>query len=148
MFDKKDRYRHLRDIKYICNECGTTFTYWRVHDDDWNASGFDWKAVCKFCFEKRVPNPRYLTFEEYCQWHIKEFGFTFYPELEKENQELDHLRRMYIRRYGVANWKEYMHPPIDITEPAERTWICTNCMAEIKIPFAAKPPEICQTCGK
>jgi len=148
MSNKNDRYRHLRNFRYTCYECGTTFTYWLVHDDDWNASGFDWKAVCKSCFEKRVPNPRYMTFEEHCQWHIETYGYPFYHKLEKDNHELDRLQRIIIRKFGAANLREYMYSPQKITEPKERSWECTNCHAEKIRPLGTKPPEICEVCGK
>jgi hypothetical protein len=143
----KDRYRHLRNSTYICNECGATFTYWLVHPDDWEASGFEWKAVCKPCFEKRVPHPRYMTFEELNRY-TEENGYTFFPNIERGSQTFDNLKKKIMREFGSKGLK-WINRPQEITELTyRRTWTCEYCHSTITTYGANKPPEICLTCGR
>lgn len=50
---------------YNCAVCGRSFPFWWVSAEEWEAGGFGEKAVCKTCFEVRVPRPRYFTLDEY-----------------------------------------------------------------------------------
>lgn len=147
----RDRYRHLRNSTYICNECGDIFTHWQVHDDDWVASGFDWKVVCKPCFEKRVPSPRYMTLEEYEQYS-NEPGRFFNYGIEEKNRIIDNCKRRTARKSGVKGLKslnEHLNKPYRITEPERRkTWVCEYCHTSIETYDDNKPPEICLTCGR
>jgi hypothetical protein len=36
-----------------------------VSRHEWNEGGYEKKAVCKQCFEFKVPNPKYYTVDEY-----------------------------------------------------------------------------------
>jgi hypothetical protein len=46
--------------------CGRTFPRWYASDYTWKKGGFGkWAAVCKPCFEIRVPKPRYMPIEKY-----------------------------------------------------------------------------------
>jgi len=150
MTNRKDKYRHFRNSKYICNECGTPFTYWLVRDDDWATSGFDWKAVGKPCFEKRVPNPHYMTFEEYDQEDLtKEGKHLTYTNLEKNNRTYDNLQRKRLRRLGIKNLKNIRtNDPIKRVKPTTQAWECEYCHAELTTPLGVIPPEICQKCGR
>jgi DNA-directed RNA polymerase subunit RPC12/RpoP len=49
------------NLIYKCDICGETFRWWLVDDLVWKQSGFALKStVCKSCFEKEVPNPKYF----------------------------------------------------------------------------------------
>lgn len=65
--DIKDIYLFI-DYIYECDYCGQRFPVWWVSDEEWELSGLENKAtICKNCYEKLVPNPRYYTMEEYIE---------------------------------------------------------------------------------
>jgi hypothetical protein len=41
-----------------------------VSKEEWKEGGFKRRAVCKQCFEKRVPSPHYLSIDEYIRARI------------------------------------------------------------------------------
>lgn len=50
---------------YKCSVCGRRFPIFWVSRHEWNEGGYEKKAVCKQCFEFKVPNPKYYTVDEY-----------------------------------------------------------------------------------
>jgi hypothetical protein len=114
MLNKKDIYRHLRNLKFSCGECNETLTYWLVSDNDWYASGFGKKPICKSCFEERVPNPRYMTFEEYSHWCLNEYGSLPFSDIEEVNKRLDKKLKMYVRAYGLKEAKDSFNPKSEL----------------------------------
>lgn len=50
---------------YKCSVCGRRFPIFWVSRHEWNEGGYKKKAVCKQCFELKVPTPKYYTVDEY-----------------------------------------------------------------------------------
>ena len=81
-----DKFRYLRALTYKCDRCRTIFSYWIVDDSEWEQGGYGEQAICKQCFERRVPDPRYLSIEEYVERHP-----AFAEGLEETDRELADL---------------------------------------------------------
>jgi hypothetical protein len=79
MFNKKDRYRHVRDFKYICNDVEPpSHIGWLIPMIGWRVVLTGGRSA-KPCFERRVPHPRYMTFGEMVRY-TKELGYDYFPE--------------------------------------------------------------------
>ena len=55
--------------RYKCRACGEVSDYWMVENQVWEQSGFEDGYICKACFEKVIPNPTYLSHNQW--WATK-----------------------------------------------------------------------------
>jgi hypothetical protein len=72
-----NRNTHLPFI-YKCTVCTQYFPIWYVPDAEWQytCEVGRWKRkdrICKSCFEEAVPEPHYLTVDEYMEQRINTF---------------------------------------------------------------------------
>jgi len=65
-----DIYKYIR-LFYECKVCHLYFPIWIVPDKEWRSSGFRRGNICKQCFERVVPSPKYITLDEYIAEQIK-----------------------------------------------------------------------------
>jgi hypothetical protein len=89
MEDIRDIYGWM-DFIYECKKCGQRFPIYWVSDSDWRKSGYGTKTICKTCLEKRVPEPRYCTLDEYIEKRINTRGTEGYV-VENTRRVLNHI---------------------------------------------------------
>jgi hypothetical protein len=99
MVDRKypEAFRFYQKMSFIyqCERCGDHFPIWYVDDAEWMKGKFGKIAiVCKKCFEKRVPSPRYYDFEKYSRFVLEHRAGMTEKELEDGLQLIEEVWNM------------------------------------------------------
>jgi hypothetical protein len=65
------------DWYYFCDLCGRHFPIYLIPDEEWGRVAQYGRHLCKHCLEKTIPNPTYLSVDEYLKqqrgWIEREF---------------------------------------------------------------------------
>lgn len=116
---------------FQCDICNQLYVLWMTTDKAWKRSikliknhycgvPFNTRSfICKPCFEECVPNPRYLSLEEYCRiWPGHEQVLSeIWDHPPQKSAEVHEADLMYI--YGPIGPDGDRHPDAKNRQPSE-----------------------------
>lgn len=110
------------DLWYYCDRCGRIFHRWLVSDNSWKKAGFGkGAAVCKSCFEERIPKPRYYSAEKY--WS----GVYDCREFELKEPKVEWVKKRVAETEADWNGEPEPEPPKLSNEELEEKLLRGEC---------------------